>query len=274
MNELLTSSLLRLAVGWALAAGVMALLWRRQLRTGNAGVVDVAWAATIAGLAAANALFSEAPPARRGLFGAMGLAWGLRLAWHIHARSRGRPEDGRYAELRREWGADAPRRMFAFYQFQAVAAAFFALPFIAPALNPAPAPASIELAGALLWVVAVAGESAADRQLERFKRRPGTRGRTCRDGLWRYSRHPNYFFEWLAWCGFALFAAGSPGGAWAALCPAAMLYVILRVTGIPATEAQALRTRGDDYRAYQRTTSAFIPWFPRKESDDVVRAPA
>jgi steroid 5-alpha reductase family enzyme len=82
-------------------------------------------------------------------------------------------------------------------------------------------------------------------------------------GLWRYSRHPNYFFEWLIWVAFALFALGSPAGLWGLFSPALILYFVLRVTGIPATEAQAIRTRGEEYRRYQQTTSAFVPWFPR-----------
>jgi steroid 5-alpha reductase family enzyme len=123
------------------------------------------------------------------------------------------------------------------------------------------------MAGLALWAVAFAGELTADMQLEAFKQRPGTSGRTCRDGLWRYSRHPNYFFEWLIWCAFFLVALPAPWGATAVICPAMMLYFLFRVTGIPATEAQALRTRGEDYRKYQATTSVFVPWFPRRPGD-------
>ena len=108
------------------------------------------------------------------------------------------------------------------------------------------------------------GETAADRQLEKFREDPSQRGRTCRAGLWRYSRHPNYFFEWLMWMAYALFAIGSPPWGWLTLgCPAVMLYLLFKVTGIPATEAQALRSRGDDYRQYQQTTNIFVPWFPK-----------
>jgi steroid 5-alpha reductase family enzyme len=103
----------------------------------------------------------------------------------------------------------------------------------------------------------------ADSQLQSFKSNPANRSATCRVGLWRYSRHPNYFFEWLIWVAFAVFAMGSPYGYVAAFAPLLMLFFLFRVTGIPATEAQALRSKGDDYRQYQRTTSAFVPWFPR-----------
>ena len=110
--------------------------------------------------------------------------------------------------------------------------------------------------------MALAGESAADRQLEAFRRDPANRGKTCRVGLWRVSRHPNYFFEWLVWVAYFVFALASPWGWVTIYCPALMLFFLFRVTGIPATEAQALKSRGEDYRQYQRTTSAFFPWFP------------
>jgi len=117
--------------------------------------------------------------------------------------------------------------------------------------------------GFALWVVAIGGESLADHQLKRFKSDPANRGRVCASGLWRYSRHPNYFFEWLVWVAFFLFAMPAPWGWTTIFAPALMLFFLLRVTGIPYTEQQSLRSKGDAYRAYQRTTSAFVPWFPK-----------
>jgi steroid 5-alpha reductase family enzyme len=110
------------------------------------------------------------------------------------------------------------------------------------------------------------GESVADRQLGRFKTRPGSRGLACREGLWRYSRHPNYFFEWLVWIAYSLLAWPAPHGYLALPIPLLMLFFLLRVTGIPYTEAQALRSRGEAYARYQREVSAFIPWFPRRQA--------
>lgn len=260
--------------GWVVAAVVMALLWVRQRATGNAGIIDVAWGAVIGGLGALILLAGGGDTTRRAMLGAMALLWGARLAWHIHRRSHGRPEDGRYTQLRAEWAPAVQWGIFRFYQYQAAAAAFFTLPFLAPSLNTSPGLSVLELVAVSLWAIGFAGETAADAQLERFKSGVGNRGRTCRDGLWNYSRHPNYFFEWLVWCGFALFAAASPGGWPALLCPLALLYVLLRVTGIPYAEQQAVRSRGEDYRRYQRTTSAFIPWFPRKDNEHVVRTAA
>jgi steroid 5-alpha reductase family enzyme len=253
------------AAGWMLAAAVMALLWLWQGRLRNAGIVDVGWTALVAGLAVLDARIGDGWEFRRAAVGFMMGSWGLRLAVYLlYDRVLGRPEDGRYAEMRRAWGDDAPRRFFRFFQAQALAAVAFSLPALFAAANPEEGFSGIELVGAVLWVVAFAGESTADRQLLRFKSDEANRGRTCRTGLWRVSRHPNYFFEWLIWVALALFASGSPWG-WVTLgCPAAMLYFLFKVTGIPLNEAQALRTRGDEYRDYQRATSVFVPWFPER----------
>jgi steroid 5-alpha reductase family enzyme len=152
-----------------------------------------------------------------------------------------------------------------FFEFQAVLCVVLAVPFLLASENPTPAFSVFEYAAAALWFVAIAGEVTADMQLNAFKSNAENRGKTCRAGLWNYSRHPNYFFEWLIWVAFCLFAIDSRYGYLALVPPALMLYFLFRVTGIPATEAQALRTRGEDYKRYQETTSAFVPWFPRKK---------
>ena len=154
-----------------------------------------------------------------------------------------------------------------FFQAQALLAIVLALPFFLAARRTDPGISGFEVAGLLIWVAGVAGESLADHQLARFKSDPANRGKTCRAGLWRYSRHPNYFFEWLHWWAYAALAVGSVFWWIPVAAPLVMLYFLLKVTGIPPTEAQALASRGDDYREYQRTTSAFIPWFPKKEAD-------
>jgi steroid 5-alpha reductase family enzyme len=244
---------------------VMAAVWLVAVRLRNAGIVDVAWSANFALLAAFCAALGPGFLPRRLLIGAMTFAWSLRLAVHLYRRVMGAHpvEDGRYRQLRERWAPHASRRFFWFFQLQAGLNLLLAGPLLVACANPAPAVHPLEWAGLVLWAVALAGESAADRQLAAFRHEPSNRGRTCRGGLWRYSRHPNYFFEWLVWAAYFLFALASPGG-WATVyCPALMLYFLFRVTGIPATEEQAIRSRGEDYREYQRTTSAFFPWPPR-----------
>jgi steroid 5-alpha reductase family enzyme len=246
--------------GWAALAILMALLWLRQLQTRNATSVDAAWSAGMGVLAAGYALLSAGDPARRWLTGGLAIIWAARLAWHlISDRVLGRPEDGRYRALREHWGARASFRFFFFYQGQAIVATIFSVPILA-AMRGGPLD-GWAVAGAVVWLVAVGGEATADHQLARFRADPANRGKTCRAGLWRVSRHPNYFFEWTHWFCYVLIGHG----AWLTwLGPALMLLFLFRLTGIPYTERQSLRSRGDDYRAYQRETSVFFPWFPKR----------
>jgi len=153
--------------------------------------------------------------------------------------------------------------MALFFQAQALVLLALSWPFFSLAANSAARLHALELLGAVVVVLAVAGEGIADAQLDAFKRSARDGRHVCAVGLWRYSRHPNYFFEWLVWVGFALAALPAPHG-WIALgCPAAMLYLLLRLTGIRYTEEQLERSKGDAYREYRARTSAFFPWFPR-----------
>lgn len=252
--------------GWALAALLMLLAWAVQWRTRDAGVVDFTWAAGLGVLAVAYALLADGDPSRRGLMAVMAGGWSFRLAGHILLdRVIGKPEDGRYQRLRAHWSAHGQLKFFGFFQAQALLTAVFAVPFLVVALTPERPPPPAIAAAVTIWLLAVGGEAVADRQLANWRTIPANRGRTCRAGPWRYSRHPNYFFEWLHWWSYPLLAWGSPEWWLTLLGPALMLYTLLEVTGIPYTEQQALVSRGDDYRAYQRDTSAFIPWFPKKE---------
>jgi steroid 5-alpha reductase family enzyme len=252
--------------GWLLAAAVMAMAWAAHLRVRNAGIADVGWAVALVALAVMYAIAGDGDLFRRWGMAAMVGIWGLRLASHLLGdRVIGRREDPRYTELRARDSWVARRAFWFFFQAQAVVAVVMSAPMLVAAFDAAPLGA-LEAGAAAVWLVALAGEVAADRQLVAFKRRHPGGGQTCREGLWRYSRHPNYFFEWLVWIAWALYSSGSPLGAAGFIAPAVLLYLLLRVTGIPATEAQAVRTRGDDYRRYQATTSAFVPWWPSRVS--------
>jgi steroid 5-alpha reductase family enzyme len=249
----------------ALVFLVMAAVWAVAVRIRNAGIVDIAWSANFSLLAALCAGLGPGFLPRRLLIGGMTLLWSLRLAGHLYRRVMGHhpTEDGRYLQLRAEWAPHVDRRFFWFFQAQAGLNLLLGAPLLLACANPAPRIHALEWAGLVVWAAALAGEATADRQLDAFRSDPANRGKTCRAGLWRYSRHPNYFFEWLVWVAYFVFALASPWGWATALCPALMLFFLFRVTGIPMTEEQALKSRGDDYREYQRTTSAFFPWFPR-----------
>ena len=255
---------IQLVVLWLLAALMMSLGWLWQRPRSNAGIVDVLWAGGVGGGAVLFALLGDGGLWPRVILAVLGSLWGIRLAMHLWQRVRGEPEDGRYQHLRAHWHG-SQFRFFLIFQFQALLIVLFSLPFLAVARNPRTFGPWM-LIGIAIWLVSVIGESVADRQLARFRVDPANHGRTCRDGLWRYSRHPNYFFEWVHWFAYVCIAIGSPI-AWLAWAGPLVMYVFLRwISGIPYTETQALRSRGDDYRAYQRSTSMLIPWFPKRSA--------
>jgi len=260
----MTPLMLALVALAALCAG-FAALYLVARRIDNYGIVDIAWSYAFGAMAAGYALGGAGWPVRRALIGAMAVLWSARLGTHLAVRVLGHHpvEDGRYLQLRRDWAANFAAKMFGFFQLQAASVVLLGAAFVLACVNPTPTLHPLEVAGVAVWLLALTGEALADAQLAAFKRRPESRGRVCDAGLWRYSRHPNYFFEWLIWVAYALFALGSPWGWLGLIGPASILFLLLRVTGIPMTEEQSLRSRGDAYRRYQQTTSAFVPWPPR-----------
>lgn len=248
--------------GAAVALVLMLALWALHLRWRNAAVVDVGWTVAIGAQAIIAALVGPGDVTRRAIVGVVGALWSLRLASHLAVRVVSEPEDARYVEMRERWGGNLLIKFLAFFLFQGVLATVLSGPFFVAAADPSPTLHPFLYAGVALALLSVIGEGTADAQLRRFKADPANRGRVCRAGLWSWSRHPNYFFDWLVWCAFVLLALGSPWGWATVVSPALMLYFLLRVTGIPATEAHALRSRGDVYARYQREVSAFVPLPP------------
>jgi steroid 5-alpha reductase family enzyme len=264
------SPLLLLLAGTLLVAAVMFALWVLGLRNRNFSYVDIGWSCNFAVLGVFYALLAPGYPLRRAIIATMFSVHGLRLGWHLARRIIGEPEEGRYVQLRKEWGASGNLNLkfLGFFEFQAALNAFLALPLLIVCFNRAPQIHPLEFIGLALFVIGLVGETAADAQLAAFKRNPANKGGVCDIGLWHYSRHPNYFFEWLIWIAYAVFALASPHG-WIALAmPMLMLHFLLNVTGVKATEEQALRTKGERYRRYQARTSGFIPWVPRKVSPE------
>lgn len=256
---------LPLAGGALAAAVVMFLAWLYQLRGGKAGIVDVAWTFSVGCLGAYFALFvANGILSRRILLAVLVQVWSWRLGCHLLRRVFSHAEDERYVRLRASWGKWREWRMLLFYQSQALASPLFALPMLVAGRSPTALNVWDGLAVAI-WLSGMLGEWQADRQLSAFRAAPENRGRVCQVGWWRYSRHPNYFFEWLVWCSYVPFAIDAPAGWLALLAPAAMFYFLYFVTGIPPAEAQALASRGAAYREYQRTTSPFLPWPPRQD---------
>ena len=258
--------LMLLLLGTLLVVAVMLGLWLLGIRNHNFSYVDIGWSVNFALLAALYAALAPGDLPRRLVIAAMFAAHGLRLGWHLSKRIIGEPEEGRYQQLRKDWGGagNLNLKFLGFFEFQAVLNAFLTLPLLIASFNRAPEFHPLEIAGIATFIVAIIGESVADAQLAAFKRNPANQGGVCDIGLWRYSRHPNYFFEWLIWIAYALFALASPHG-WIALAmPVLMLHFLINVTGLKATEEQALRTKGERYRVYQSRTSGFIPWIPKR----------
>lgn len=249
-------------LGSALFWGVVfTLLWARQLKTKNATSVDAAWALGVGVQTVFLAWISEGTPSRRLLVSLLVGVWSLRLAgylwWH---RVRTGIEDGRYLRFRQKY---SPGVFWLLYMVQAFLVFLLPFSFWGAFQRSTLFPGWGDGVALVLWAGALLGESLADRQLARFRANPENRGKTCRNGLWRYSRHPNYFFEWLLWTAYLPLSLAS-GGGWVSLLGPVLLYFLLtRVSGVPLTEEQALLSRGDDYRAYQKTTPAFFPWFPK-----------
>jgi steroid 5-alpha reductase family enzyme len=254
-------------MGLALS-GIMSGAWVTQQRTGNSGWVDTIWTFGVGfvGAAAALAPISDQPTARQWLVAVFAIAWSLRLGSHIARRTLHISDDPRYARLTEQWGERAGLRMFLFLQNQALGSLPLTLSIFLAAHNPAALRVQDAMAVAVL-AIAIAGEGLADRQLRRFAAVPTNKGRVCEVGLWRWSRHPNYFFQWLGWLAYPLFAidpsGNYPWGWLALLAPTLMYWILVHVTGIPPLEGHMLSSRGDAFRAYQARTNKFFPALPR-----------
>jgi steroid 5-alpha reductase family enzyme len=263
--------LLAVAVA-AVMALVMAAAWAVQAVTRNAGWVDAFWSfgTGAAGVIAALWPLAEGPSVRQWLVAALIAAWGLRLGLHIAERSAKGREDVRYARLREEWGASYPAKMFGFLMIQAFMGWVLALSVLVAARNPAPSPTWADIAGVVLLGIAVAGEGLSDWQMRAFRADPANRGKIMNRGLWAWSRHPNYFFQTLGWLAYPVIALVPPGSSWLGLIalsgPVLMYWLLVHVSGIPPLEREMLASRGDAFRAYQASTSAFFPLPPRRPS--------
>jgi len=250
---------------WLASAIVMTVAWYFSMRVKNVGYVDVVWAGLMAAAAVLVGYEGVGSDLPRALVAFLGGIWGARLCIHLLKRVMHEPEDGRYQALRAAWNGSRSKFFF-FFQMQALIVVLFSIPFYAAASRHAGTLCAWSIAAIVVWLISVLGEYLSDRQLATFRADPNNKGKTCRAGLWAYSRHPNYFFEWLHWFTYVLLAINSEYFWYSLVGPVVMLAFLYRVSGIPWTEAQALRSRGDDYRRYQDEVSAFIPWFPGKSN--------
>jgi steroid 5-alpha reductase family enzyme len=253
---------------------VLTNLWWVSVRLKNAGIVDLYWALGFVLLALLDAWLLPGWHLRRAVICTMLAIANVRLGLYLIKRfiHEFPVEDARYAGFRHDWAkrfspTGAHGMMLGAFYLQGALQIVVQLPVWWACQNTTVGFNGLEIAAIGLWLMAVLGEAVADNQLAAFKANPVHQGKTCQIGLWRYSRHPNYFCQWLLWVAYWLFACGTPlpGLGWGGLTvlsPLLMLLFLTRVTGVAATEAHARESR-IDYAEYQRTTSAFIPWWPK-----------
>jgi steroid 5-alpha reductase family enzyme len=247
---------------------LMAFAWVVQQRSGNSGWVDTIWTFSVGLVGVGSALWpvaGAAPNARQWLVATLVAVWSLRLGVHIAIRTAAITDDPRYAAFAKEWGADSPRKMFVFLQNQGLGSIPLVFAIFIAARVPSGALRLQDYLGVLILLIGILGEAMADAQLKRFRKIPANKGLVCDAGLWRWSRHPNYFFEWFGWLAYPVIAL-SPDYAWGwatLLAPVFMYWILVYVTGIPPLEQQMLRSRGARYRDYQSRTSAFFPLPPQ-----------
>jgi steroid 5-alpha reductase family enzyme len=243
-------------------SGAMGMAWALRMKTGQSGWIDAIWSAATGLASLAAILLAGGSFGRQVLAGCLILAWSGRLALHIVARTRGGGDDPRYAALAREWGADFPRQLCIFLQIQAIAALPLVLAVALAAAAPQGFPAWTDFAAALVAGGALFGEAIADAQLARY-RRSAKPGGICDIGLWRHSRHPNYFFEWLFWCAWPLMAFDPSGhypqGLLALAAPCLIYWLLVHVSGVPPLERHMRASRGAAFEAYRRRVNVFFP---------------
>ncbi len=250
-----------------LVAALMLAVWVASVRVRDASIVDSFWGLGFALVGVVTLIVTDGYPARRWLVTLLTTTWGVRLSLHIWLRNRGMGEDVRYQAMRARHGDRFPFvSLFTVFGLQGVLLWFISLPVQVTQVAPLPARISpLDLFGAGVWLVGFLFEAVGDAQLARFKADPANQGRVLDRGLWRYTRHPNYFGDALLWWGIFLVCAATPGGALTVLSPLTMTYLLARVSGVPMLEAHLAETR-PGYREYVQRTSAFLPRPPRDRS--------
>jgi steroid 5-alpha reductase family enzyme len=258
----MTADIFQLAgISFLLVALLMTCFWVIYLKTKNAGVVDIAWSLGFALTGMTCLIFGEGDLFKRIFLTVLILIWSLRLGWHLLRRFEVKREDPRYTEIKTKWGEKTRDiKMYLMFLFQGFLVVFLSLPFMIVATSSTSEWHLTEALGFLLWLAGFWGEALSDKQLFDFKKKRTNTGKICQEGLWRLSRHPNYFFEWVIWWGYFFIAVGSNGGIYAITSPLLMWLLLTRISGVPLAEKESLKSHGEAYREYQRKTNRFIPW--------------
>lgn len=245
--------------------GFMIAVWVLSVVLKNASIADTFWGLGFVLVAWITFAGGDGYLWRRLLITLMVTAWGLRLALHIGTRSWGKGEDSRYKAWRQQYG-ERFWWVSLFTVFLLQGLLLWVISLVAQVGQWSPKPDRllwIDGLGFLVWAVGFYFEAVGDRQLASFKADSANRGRVMNQGLWRYTRHPNYFGECLMWWGIFLITLSTPGSFWTIVSPLTITYLLLKVSGVTLLERTIVETR-PEYQAYQENTSAFIPWFPKR----------
>lgn len=249
-------------IAGVIGAGMLAL-WALSVALRDASIVDIAWGAGFAVIGGCSAWLSAGTAERRWLAALLAVVWGLRLSGYLAWRNLGHGEDRRYAAMREAHG---PRfwwvSLFTVFLLQGALMLVIGIPLMSIA-GATRALGWLDIVGVALWLIGLACETIADLQLARFKANPANAGQVMDRGLWRYSRHPNYFGDCCVWWGIYLVAASSAW--WTVFSPVIMTILLLRISGVALLERTIVERR-PAYRDYIERTSAFLPWPPREHA--------
>jgi steroid 5-alpha reductase family enzyme len=245
----------------------MTLVWALSRIIENSGIVDLAWALGFSLMALIYASICQIHTLKQWTIITLMIIWSLRLTWHLGVRFfRWYPhEDQRYTALKSKLGKFADEKMLLIFLWQGAVLALMTAPLAVAVSDTNPSMGLLQILACLIWLAALIGETIADSQLNNFVANPANKGKTCQLGLWKYSRHPNYFFEWMGSVAFFLYAMDAPFGIWTIICPIVLLHLLINVTGVKPAEEHSQESRAD-YKEYQKKTSAFVPWFRRRTS--------
>ena len=260
----MTHTLTVMGITLAATAGLMLSVWLLSLVRKDASIVDTFWGLGFVLIAGVGCAIGEGYGTRRILITALTAMWGLRLASHIFRRNKGKGEDFRYRAMRARHGKRFPVvSLYSVFAVQGLLMWVISLPLQIGETSRVPAKLTwLDWAGAIVWLIGFAFESIGDLQLARFKAEPKNKGKVMDRGLWRYTRHPNYFGDALLWWGFLLIALNTPSGVWTVISPLIMTGLLMKVSGVALLEKTLIKTK-PEYRDYVRRTSAFFPWLPR-----------
>jgi steroid 5-alpha reductase family enzyme len=256
-------SLLALEAGLVFA--LVTALWAVSVALRDTSIVDIFWGSGFVVVAGVGFALADGSYDRRLLLAALVTAWGLRLTLHLARRNLGKGEDYRYAAMRRRHGDRWPLRSLAIvFWLQGILIWVVSLPVQVAMTDSTPAGLGVlDWVGTGVWAVGLTFEAVGDQQLARFKADPANRGKVMDSGLWRYTRHPNYFGDFCVWWGIWLVALATGRAWWTVVGPAVMSVLLIRVSGAAPLE-RSLSRRREGYTDYVARTSPFFPWPPRR----------